>query len=167
MKTRQIAIDGNAGAGKSTLGGLLASQLGYLYIDTGVMYRAVTWLALSKVIDIHNGPALGDLTGNTEIVISRPAINDGHQYTILVNGRDVTCDIRDVQVTRSVPSVSGHPEVRALLINQQRNLAQGGRVVMVGRDIGTVVLPNAELKIFLDASPEERAHRHYAELVKR
>ena len=163
---RRIAIDGPAGSGKSTIAEQLAQRLGYLYIDTGAMYRAVAWLALQKDIDIHDGTALGQLAHDAQIAISHPAIQDGRQYTVTIDGRDVTWDIRDAQVTRSVSIVSSHPEVRSILIAQQRTLAQKGSVVMVGRDIGAVVLPDAELKIYLTASLVERARRRYTEMVE-
>lgn len=164
MKLRQITIDGTAGAGKSTLGELLAQLLGYLYIDTGAMYRALAWLALSKSVDIHNAHSLPHLARTTEIVISHPHIHDGRQYTVMIHSEDVTWAIRSTVVTQAVPIVSKHPSVRKILIEQQRTMAQHGGVIMVGRDIGTVVLPNADLKIYLDASPEVRAYRRYFEL---
>lgn len=166
QQPRRIAIDGPAGSGKSTIGEQLARGLGYLYIDTGAMYRAVTWLALQEAVDIDDGPALALLAQRAEVVVSRPYITDGRQYTVTVRGHDVTWDIRDAPVTRAVSVVSAHPEVRAILIAQQRAMAsaQQNGVVMVGRDIGAVVLPDAELKIYLTASPEERARRRYAEL---
>ncbi len=168
QQPRRIAIDGPAGSGKSTIGEQLARGLGYLYIDTGAMYRAVTWLALQEAVDIDDGPALALLAQSAEVVVSRPHITDGRQYTVTVRGRDVTWDIRDAPVTRAVSVVSAHPEVRAILIAQQRAMAsaQQNGVVMVGRDIGAVVLPDAELKIYLTASPEERARRRYAELLQ-
>jgi cytidylate kinase len=160
----RIAIDGPAGSGKSTIGEQLARQLGYLYIDTGAMYRAVTWLALREGVDINDGPALGNLARHAGIEISRPRIDDGRQYTVMVHGRDVTWNIRSAKVTGAVSAVSIHPEVREVLRNQQREMAKAGRIVMVGRDIGAVVLPDAELKIYLTASLEERARRRYTEL---
>ncbi|GAC1403326.1 MAG: (d)CMP kinase [Ktedonobacteraceae bacterium] len=163
----RIAIDGPAGSGKSTIGEQLAHVLGYLYIDTGATYRAVAWLALQQGIDLHNGPALAQLAQHTEIVIEGPVVADGRQYTVSIQGRDITWDIRDASVTRYVSTVSTHPEVRAVLRQLQRKMAQREHVVMVGRDIGAVVLPDAELKIYLTASLEERAHRRYAELVAR
>jgi cytidylate kinase len=165
--SRRIAIDGPAGSGKSTVGEQLARHLGYLYIDTGAMYRALAWLAIHEGIDIHDGAALGDLARQAEIEISRPQIADGRQYTVSVRGRDVTWDIRNPVVTRAVSPVSAHLEVRSILIARQRAMAQQGSVVMVGRDIGAVVLPDAELKIYLTASLEERARRRYAELLER
>lgn len=167
MHPKRIAIDGPAGSGKSTIGEQLAKQLDYLYIDTGAMYRALAWLALQRGVDINEGPALEQLAQSSEIVISRPQINDGRQYTVTVDGQDVTWDIRNADVTRIVSIVSVHPEVRAVLRAWQRAIAKQGSVVMVGRDIGAVVLPDAELKIYLTATLEERARRRYAELVER
>ena len=165
----RIAIDGPAGSGKSTIGEQLARQLGYLYIDTGAMYRALAWLALQEGVNIHDGPALAQLAQHARIEISRPQIHDGRQYTVTVGGRDVTWDIRSARVTSAVSITSAHKEVRAIMIVQQRAMAraQADGVVMVGRDIGAVVLPDAELKIYLTASIEERARRRYAELVER
>ena len=167
QRPRRIAIDGPAGSGKSTVGEQLARRLGYLYIDTGAMYRAVAWLALREGVDINNGPVLERLAWYAEIVISRPLVADGRQYTVTVHGRDITWDIRSAAVTGVVSPVSAHPEVRAILIAQQRAMAQQGCVVMVGRDIGAVVLPDAELKIYLTASLEVRARRRHAEMVER
>jgi cytidylate kinase len=164
----RIAIDGPAGSGKSTVGEQLARGLGYLYIDTGAMYRAVAWLALTNGVDINDGAALEQLARHADIVISHPHIEDGRQYTVSVRGVDVTWEIRSASVTGAVSLVSLHPEVRAILIAQQRAMAyQQDGVVMVGRDIGAVVLPDAELKIYLTASLAERARRRYAELGAR
>lgn len=164
---QRIAIDGPAGSGKSTVGEQLARHLGYLYVDTGAMYRAVAWLALHEGISIQDSAALVRLASTAEIVISRPQIADGRQYTVTVHGRDITWDIRSSAVTGAVSLASAHPEVRRLLIEQQRAMARQGKVVMVGRDIGRVVLPDAELKVYLTASLEERARRRYAELLER
>ena len=163
----RIAIDGPAGSGKSTIGEELALQLGYIYIDTGAMYRALTWLALENGIDITDGAAMEGLAPHAEIAISRPLIDDGRQYTVTVNGVDVTWAIRSAEVTNAVSVASSHKGVRAIIIEQQRALARRDGVVMVGRDIGSVVLPDAELKVFLTASLDERARRRYAELVER
>lgn len=163
----RIAIDGPAGSGKSTIGEKLAQRLGYLYVDTGAMYRALTWVALQKGIDIRAGEALASLARDAHMLISHPDVQDGRQYTVRVNGEDVTWAIRGPAVTSAVSAVSGHAEVRAVLIGQQRELARRGEVVMVGRDIGAIVLPDAELKIFLTASPQERARRRYLELQQR
>jgi cytidylate kinase len=162
-----IAIDGPAGSGKSTIGEQLARQLGYLYVDTGAMYRAVAWLALYKGVDINDGVALKQLAESAELDINHPHVADGRQYTVMVNGRDITWAIRDADVTRAVSAVSSHLEVRKVLIAQQRDMAKQGRVVMVGRDIGAIVLPDAEFKIYLTASLTERARRRHAELAER
>jgi cytidylate kinase len=167
QRPARIAIDGPAGAGKSTVGEQLAQRWGYLYIDTGAMYRAVAWLALNEDVSLDDGPALATLAQNAEITITRPTAKDGRQYNVTVHGQDITWDIRNSSVTRAVSQVSAHPEVRSLLIAQQREMARQQQVVMVGRDIGAVVLPDAELKIYLTASLEERAQRRYAELVGR
>lgn len=167
QKPRRIAIDGPAGSGKSTIGEELARQLGYLYIDTGAMYRALTWLALKNGIDITDAAAMEELARHAEIAISRPSIDDGRQYTVTADGQDVTWDIRNAAVTHAVSVASSHKGVRDIIRGQQRAMAQRDGVVMVGRDIGSVVLPDAELKIFLTAGLEERARRRYAELVER
>ncbi len=156
QRPRHIAIDGPAGSGKSTVGEQLAQRLRYLYIDTGAMYRAVAWLALQEGVDIHDGSALARLAQHAGIVISHPHIDDGRQYTVTVHGHDITWDIRNAAVTRVVSPVAAHPEVRAILIAQQREMArQHDGTVMVGRDIGAVVLPDADLKIYLTASLQD------------
>ncbi len=162
-----IAIDGPAASGKSTIGGLLAERLGYLYLDTGAMYRAVTWVALQEGLDIGDEGAISALASALEIEINRPAVEDGRQYTVLVDGRDVTWQIRRPEVDSNVSPVSAYAGVRQALTRQQRRIARRGRVVMVGRDIGTVVIPDADLKIYLDASAEVRARRRYLEVLER
>ncbi len=168
QRPRHIAIDGPAGSGKSTIGEQLAQRLGYLYIDTGAMYRAVAWLALQEGVNVTDGPALAQLAQHAGIIIAHPHIDDGRQYTVTVNGHDVTWEIRNAAVTGIVSPVSVHAEVRAILIAQQREMAQQhDGTVMVGRDIGAIVLPDADLKIYLTASLQERARRRYTELVER
>ena len=168
QRPRHIAIDGPAGSGKSTIGEQLAQCLGYLYIDTGAMYRAVAWLALQDGVDVTDGPALAKLARHAGIVIAHPHIDDGRQYTVTVDGHDVTWEIRNAAVTGVVSPVSAHPEVRAILIAQQREMArQHDGTVMVGRDIGAIVFPDADLKIYLTASLQERSRRRYTELVER
>jgi cytidylate kinase len=168
QRPRHIAIDGPAGSGKSTVGEHLAQRLGYQNIDTGAMYRAVAWLALQRGVDAADGPALARLAQHAGIIIAHPHIDDGRQYTVTVQGQDVTWDIRNTEVTRVVSTVSAHAEVRAILIAQQREMAQQhDGTVMVGRDIGAIVLPDADLKIYLTASLHERARRRYSELVER
>lgn len=166
-KPRTIAIDGPASAGKSTLGERLAEALGYLYFDTGVMYRAVTWEALRRGLPITDEAAITALAETIVIDVTRPSVADGRQYDVRVDGRDVTWDIRRPEVDAEVSPVSAYAGVRRALTAQQRAIGLRGEVVMVGRDIGTVVLPEAELKIYLDASAEERARRRLAELLAR
>lgn len=158
-----IAIDGTAASGKSTVGALLAQSLGYLYFDTGVMYRAVTWAALDHQLDASDVEQVSQLAERLTIDVLPDGPDDGRQYTVLAAGQDVTWDIRSPEVEKHVSLVSSYPRVRAALTAQQRRIAADGRVVMVGRDIGTVVLPDADLKIFLRASAEERARRRYGD----
>lgn len=162
-----IAVDGPAASGKSTIGGLLAERLGYLYFDTGVMYRAVTWVAIEQGIPVDDEPAVNSLAERLQIDVIRPTVDDGRQYTILADGQDVTWEIRRPEVDMGVSPVSAYAGVRAALTAQQRRIAQKGRIVMVGRDIGTVVLPDADLKIYLDATLQERADRRYRETLAR
>jgi cytidylate kinase len=162
-----ITIDGPAASGKSTLGQKLAQDLGYLYFDTGVMYRAVTLLALRQGLDINDEAAITAMAEQVQIDVRPPSIQDGRAYDVIVDGQDITWDIRRPEVEAQVSPVSAYPGVRKALSAQQRHIGVRGQVVMVGRDIGTVVLPEAELKIYLDASVEERARRRYLELLKR
>ena len=166
-RPRTIAIDGPAGAGKSTIGALVAERLGYLFLDTGAMYRAVALAALERSIDPDDAIALEKLAREVRINIGPPTIRDGRAYTVLLDGKDVTWDIRDGRIDRVVSQVARVPAVRDAMLEQQRSLAARGRVVMVGRDIGTVVLPDAERKIFLTASAAERARRREEELAAR
>jgi cytidylate kinase len=163
LKVSTIAIDGPAASGKSTIGELLAQHLGYLYFDTGVMYRAVTWAALSRDIPIEDEAAVTALAEQLHIDVVPPTVDDGRQYTVLADRVDVTWAIRTPEVNANVSPVSAYPGVRRALVAHQRRIAADGRVVMVGRDIGTVVLPDADLKLFLDASVEERAQRRWRE----
>ncbi len=162
-----IAIDGPAASGKSTLAQRLAEALGYLYFDTGVMYRAVTWAALQRGLSPEDAEAMTRLAEQVHIDVRPPSRDDGRAYDVLVDGEDVTWAIRTPEVDRWVSVVAAHPGVRRALTAQQRRIGQQGRVVMVGRDIGTVVLPEADLKIYLDASVEERARRRYEERRQR
>lgn len=158
-----IAIDGPAGAGKSTLGALLAARLGYLYFDTGVMYRALTLAALRAGIDLADRAAAEELAAAVAIEVLPPTLDDGRQYTVLLDGEDVTVALRAPEVERNVSRVAAYPGVRHELIRRQQAIGRRGQVVMVGRDIGSVVMPEAELKIFLQASLDERARRRAAE----
>lgn len=168
MVSSLIAIDGPAGAGKSTVGQAVADRLGYRYLDTGAMYRAVTWAALQRGIDTDDQAAVTDLAADLDIDIvsaegtSEPA-DDGRQYTVYADGEDVTWALRRPEVDAHVSAVAAYPGVREALVKQQRRIAARGHAVIVGRDIGTVVLPNADVKIYLDASVEERARRRYRE----
>ncbi len=162
-----IAIDGPAASGKSTLGLRLADALGYLFFDTGVMYRAVTWLALNLNMDLNDEAKVTALAEETQIDVAPASRSDGRVCDVLIAGRDITWETRLPEVDANVSAVSAYPGVRAALSQQQRRIGQRGRVVMVGRDIGTVVLPEADLKIYLDASAEERAKRRYDEIIAR
>lgn len=162
-----IAIDGPAASGKSTIGERLAEELGYLYFDTGIMYRAVTWAALQAFGNVEDEAAVVRLAEQVDIDVLPPSQPDGRKSDVLLDGRDITWEIRSAEVDANVSQVSAYPGVRSAMTVQQRRIGQRGKVVMVGRDIGTVVLPEAELKIFLDASVEERALRRYKELVER
>jgi cytidylate kinase len=162
-----IAIDGPAGSGKSTLGEMLANYLGYLYFDSGVMYRAVTWYALQNGIPVDDEEAITRLAGMLDIDVLPADRQNGRRYKVLVDNQDVTYAIRSPQVESNVSVVSAYPGVRQALSAQQRRVGLRGRVVMVGRDIGTVVLPEADLKVYLDASVEERARRRFNELQER
>jgi len=162
-----IAIDGPAASGKSTVGALLAQRLGYVYLDTGVMYRAVTWAALARGVAIDDEAGVTALARRLRIDVLLPTVDDGRQYTVLADGQDITWEIRSLAVDWGVSPVSAYPGVRAALTAQQRRIGRKGRIVMVGRDIGSVVLPKAELKIYLDATEDERACRRYRELLER
>ena len=162
-----IAIDGPSASGKSTLAKRIADELGYLYFDTGIMYRAITWLAQQQLIDPRDERAITILAEQAQIDVRPPSNNDGRSYDVKVDEQDITWEIRQPQVEASVSIVSAYAGVRQALTRQQRRIAMRGKVVMVGRDIGTVVLPEADLKIYLDASVEERARRRYQELQQR
>lgn len=162
-----IAIDGPAASGKSTLGLRLAESLGYLFFDTGVMYRAVTWAALVRGLQISDEKAVTQLAETAQIDVQPSSRNDGRTSDVLLDGVDITWETRCPDVEANVSPVSTYRGVRQALASQQRRIGQRGRIVMVGRDIGTVVLPEADLKIYLDASAEERARRRYEEILRR
>lgn len=164
---QSIAIDGPAASGKSTLALKLAENLGYLFFDTGVMYRAVTWKTIEEGISFGNEEAITALSQQSKIDVRPPSQDDGRACDVLMDGIDISWEIRRPEVDANVSVVSAFPGVRTALTEQQRRIGKRGRVVMVGRDIGTVVLPDADLKIFLDASVEERAHRRHEECVAR
>lgn len=162
-KNIAIAIDGPAAAGKSTVAKLVAQELSYIYIDTGAMYRALTLSALNANLDINNERQLINLLDQMTIDL----IQSDEEQKVLVNGVDVTLDVRTQAVTNNVSYVSAHAEIRAEMVKRQQALAKNSGVVMDGRDIGTHVLPEAELKYFLIASVEERAKRRYDENIKK
>ena len=158
-----IAIDGPSGAGKSTLARRLAAQLGYVYVDTGAMYRSIGLYALRAGADCHDEAAVAALLPQIRLSLE---YQEGAQH-ILLNGEDVSDAIRTPEVSMAASAVSAHPPVRAFLLEAQRSLARSRNVLMDGRDIGTVILPDAQVKIFLTASPEERARRRFEELKAR
>ena len=159
-----VAIDGPAGAGKSTIARAAASALGFIYVDTGALYRSIGLNALRNGIDLADTKAIEDSLNGLEVKLAFDA--QGAQV-VLLNGEDVSSLIRTPEVSMSASKVSAVPAVRAFLLDLQRNMAKTQSVIMDGRDIGTVVLPDAEVKIFLTASPEIRAKRRFDELVEK
>ncbi|HET7010869.1 MAG TPA: (d)CMP kinase [Anaerolineales bacterium] len=162
-----IAIDGPAASGKTTLARRLAERLGYLFFDTGVMYRAVTLAALRQSVPVADQPAVEAIAESLEIDVRPPGLSDGRMYDVIVDGEDVTWAIRSRPVDAHVSQVSAYPGVRRAMTRRQREIGLRGKVVMAGRDIGTVVLPEADLKLYVVASQEERARRRYRELIDR
>jgi len=162
-----IAIDGPVASGKSTVGKRLAAHLGYLFFDTGVMYRAVTCLSLHDLGAADQPAAVAALARRVHIDVQPTTINDGRDSTVLADEVDITWAIRGQDVENNVSLVAAIPEVRQVLTEQMRRIGLRGTVVMVGRDVGTVILPEADLKIFLTASVEARARRRYTEVSQR
>jgi cytidylate kinase len=158
-----IAIDGPAGAGKSSVARAVARRLGYLFINTGAMYRAVAWKALRECVSLDDADVVGRLAGESLIELT----GDVDSTRVLIDGRDITDEIANPQVGQAASIVSTIPAVRRALVARQQLMGQVGGVVMEGRDIGTKVFPNAEVKIYLDASPEARAQRRYDEDLDR
>src|SRR5687768_4205391 len=159
-----IAIDGPAGSGKSTVAREVAHRLGFTYLDSGAMYRAVTLAALESGADLDDGALLGRIAAALDIQLHRRA-DDNAQ--VIADGRDVSEAIREPRVTGASSRVAAHPDVRGAMLDKQRALIAGGDYVVEGRDIGTVVAPDAPVKAFLTADPEERARRRAAELERR
>jgi cytidylate kinase len=151
-----VAIDGPAGAGKSTVARALAERLGFRYLDTGAMYRALTWLAMQRSLDLGDAAGLAQLARENPVLFSQ-------DDRVSIAGTDVTSSIRETRVDRMVPVVARHSAVREVMRERQRQLGRDGDVVIEGRDIGTVVVPDAEVKIFLVADRDERAKRRVAE----
>lgn len=161
-----IAIDGPAGAGKSSVAKDLANKLNMLYIDTGAMYRALTWKAINNNIDILNNDAMGILLKNSKIDLI--PVKETNSLNVLMDNKDITEQIREPQISKNVSHVASHKSVRDIMTIKQRNLAENKPdVIMDGRDIGTVVFPNADIKIFLTASVEERANRRFKEQMEK
>jgi cytidylate kinase len=167
VKPSIIAIDGPAASGKSTIAKRLADSIGYLYFDTGVMYRAITWVALQRNVDVNDQNLVALLAETIRIDVLPPSKDDGRDSDILADGKDITWEIRHPDVDSNVSVVAAYPGVRTAMTIQQRRIGKQGNVVMVGRDIGTVVLPDADLKVYLDASVVERARRRYNESQNR
>jgi len=167
LKKIKIAIDGPAASGKTTAGSLLAKRLGVNFLDTGIMYRVVTWVALDRGIDVFDEGAISNLAAELGIEIKTPSKDDGRINDIIVDGRDITLEIRSEAVNKNVSQVSTYSSVRESLTRKQRLIAETESIVMTGRDIGTVVLPHADYKFFLDASLEERARRRQKEMCEK
>lgn len=160
-----IAVDGPAGSGKSSVSFAAAQRIGYLFVDTGAFYRAITLLALENHIDPAASAQVVTLTQTTNFDMTPDLKNDGRQFTFWANGVDVTPQLHRPDVDAHVSTVAANGDVRAAVLEAQRQLAARGRVIMAGRDIGSVVLPDADLKIYIDASLEKRAERRYNQRV--
>ncbi|MBE0686962.1 MAG: (d)CMP kinase [Anaerolineaceae bacterium] len=166
-KSFTITMDGPAASGKSTLGERLAQSLDFMYLDTGVMYRAVTLAVLKKNVDVNDEGLVTKVAEEMDLDIHPATIDDGRSNDVILEQEDVTWEIRLPDVEAHVSQVSAYKGVRVAMTKKQREIGNRGGIVMVGRDIGTVVLPDAEIKLYLDASVEERAKRRYLELINR
>lgn len=162
-----IAIDGPAASGKTTVGEKVANRLGFLFFDTGIMYRAVTLAVLRSGLNPKDETSVSEVASQIQIDILPPTKNDGRLADVMLDGTDVTWDVRSREVEGQVSVISAYKGVRDAMTAQQRRIGMRGDVVMVGRDIGTVVFPDADLKVYLEASAEERARRRHSELTKR
>ncbi len=159
-----IAIDGPAGAGKSTIAKLAAKELGFIYVDTGALYRTVGLAATLNNVEPKDSPEIEELLNSIKVELT---FNDKNEQIVLLNGEDVSSKIRTPEASMMASAISAVPSVRAYLLDLQRNIAKTNNVIMDGRDIGTVVLPDAKIKIFLTADPEARAKRRYDELIEK
>lgn len=162
-----VAIDGPAASGKSTLAIKLSQMLGYLYFDTGVMYRVATLAALNELGNVGDEIGVTEIAERIVIDVLPPSISDGRTMDVHLDGQDVTWEIRTPRIDQNVSPVSAYPGVRSAMTAQQRRIGEKGNTIMVGRDIGTVVFPQAKFKIYLDASAEERAKRRFLETQAR
>ena len=163
-----IAIDGPAAVGKSTMGKLIARELGFLYIDTGAIYRAITWKVLKNNINLNDENIISNMVSNTCVTIEKvncKSLND--YYHIFIDGEDVTEEIRNPRIDQNVSQIARLPKIRKQLIYLQRKLAEKGDIVMEGRDIGSVILPQADIKFYFTASEEERIKRRHKELINK
>lgn len=159
-----IAIDGPAGAGKSTIAKLAAKELNFIYVDTGALYRTVGLAATLNNVEPKASPQVDELLSKIKVELT---FNDKNEQIVLLDGEDVSSKIRTPEASMMASAISAVPSVRAYLLDLQRNIAKTNNVIMDGRDIGTVVLPNAQIKIFLSANPEDRAKRRYDELLEK
>jgi cytidylate kinase len=162
-----VAIDGPVAAGKTTVGGLVARRLGAIAFDTGMLYRAVAHEVVRRGADPNDRDAVAAIAKAIDVKLRPPSIDDGRLADVLVDGRDVTGALRSPEIDRALPPVAANPAVREALLAPQRRIATSGRVVTIGRDIGTVVVPDAEFKFYLDAPADIRAQRRYAEMKER
>jgi cytidylate kinase len=158
-----IALDGPAASGKSSVGMQVAEALGFFYFDTGLLYRALTWVALRRGLDLADGPGLAAAATSTRFVARPPSVDDGRQADVLADGVDITWDVRRPEVDANVSRVAAHAEVRDALLQPQRDAVCPPGTILAGRDIGTVIAPDAPLKLWLTASVEERARRRAAQ----
>lgn len=159
-----IAIDGPAGAGKSTIAKLAAKELSFIYVDTGALYRTVGLAAMKNNVEPKTSPEVDELLNKIKVELT---FNDKNEQVVLLDGEDVSSQIRTPKASMMASAISAVPAVRAYLFDLQRNIAKTNNVIMDGRDIGTVVLPDAQIKIFLTADPEDRAKRRYDELIEK
>ena len=168
-KLVRIAIDGPVAAGKGTAAKILAQRLGFLYVDTGAMYRVATWLARKNKIDFEKGEKIAEVVEKAKIEMRTPSKQeeDGRLVTVEVDEKDLSWEIRGDEITKNVATVAKNPQVRTVLVKKQQQIAEKNSVVMEGRDIGLRVLPKADLKIYLTASLTERAKRRHKELLSR